>query len=66
MANPNFNPNRSPNPSPNPNPKQVRLAMLLFRSIYTSNGTAVLETAAELLLSALGVNPHVAEARDLL
>ena len=44
----------------------VRLAMLLFRSIYLSNGTAVLDTAAELLLSALGVNPHVVEAWDLL
>ena len=41
----------------------VRLSLLLFRSVYTSNGTALLDNAAQLVLSALSVNPY---ARSLL
>ena len=43
----------------------VRLSLLLFRSVYTSNGTALLDNAAQLVLSALSVNPY-ASARLVL
>ena len=44
----------------------VRLAMLLFRNVYTNEGFAYINHVASILLSALEGNPHNIEAWDLL
>ena len=44
----------------------VRLAMILFRSVYNSEGATYLPKLASLLLDALEKNPHHMEAWDLL
>ena len=44
----------------------VRLAMLLFRTVYSNEGSRSLQKVASLLLSALKKNPHNIEAWELL
>jgi hypothetical protein len=44
----------------------VRLAMLLFRNVYTNEGFAYVNHLTSILLSALEKNPHNIEAWDLI
>jgi len=44
----------------------TRLALLLYRNVYSNKGGVELERLASLLLSALAANPHNVEAWDVL